>query len=124
MNDAPLKIEEFLRTRVSEANALAAEQEVDSRIRRDVERLGDSLEVILELHSSWPTLIEAPSEIESSLFDSDSAMSQFRIQLTRRYDYVLAKDFQKRFGTEPPTAPFLRQIAELWSDHPDYDSSW
>jgi hypothetical protein len=34
------------------------------------------------------------------------------------------QEYRNRFGDGPPTAPMLRALAAVYSDHPDYRAEW
>lgn len=75
---------------------------------------------IIKQHGDWPVLVERPPvmEVDSTNLQSVSCrMSQDIAMLTER-GYV------SRFGVEPPTAPMIRTLASIYSDHPDYQDEW
>jgi hypothetical protein len=75
---------------------------------------------IVELHASWPVLAETTPEFEDDA--SDPMSLTFRI--TRQIAWVTEQEYRNRFGEEPPTAPMLRALASIWSDHPAWCEEW
>lgn len=74
---------------------------------------------IVELHQSWPVLVETPPELTQADNATDMTM-----RLTRRIAWLTQEEYRKRFGAEPPTAPMLRALALPYADHPDYLEEW
>lgn len=75
---------------------------------------------ILELHESWPVLVETQPElsVESADFGGMAA------KVSQRIAWLTTQEYRERFGDEPPTSPVLRSLALPYAGHPDYDESW
>ena len=76
---------------------------------------------IVELHESWPVLIERGSTLEE-IADPDPGRIAFR--MSRQIAFATQQEYVARFGTEPPTAPMVAALAQIWADHPDFDPAW
>lgn len=73
---------------------------------------------IVELHQSWPVLVESPPVFEATGRDSDVNSMTFRA--SQQIQWLTQDEYRKRFGSEPPTAPMLAAMAAVYADHPDY----
>jgi hypothetical protein len=74
---------------------------------------------IVELHKSWPVLVEGPPEMTKA-----DSLSDMTFRLTRQIAWLTQEEYRKRFGDEPPTTPMLRALAAVYADHPDYREEW
>ena len=73
---------------------------------------------IVALHESWPVLVEGKPELEAS---SDADMT---MRVSQQMAWLTNQEYRKRFGDEPPTAPMLGALAQVYADHPDYREEW
>lgn len=126
----PVTIEEFLLARIADDEASAAEYQGETepgdldhwtpeRIRADCR----AKRRIVELHGAWPVLVEKPAEFESVRPEPDQDHSMI-LRMTQQLGWFTQEQYRRKFGSEPPTAPILRELAAIWSEHPDYDESW
>lgn len=81
---------------------------------------------ILDFHQSWPVLVEErPTfkvvERDGDLKDITGALT---MEMQVKYQWMIAEDYRKVFGLEPPSAPILKEMAKLYSDHPDFNPDW
>jgi len=76
---------------------------------------------IVELHQSWPVLVETPPNLEVVTPDD---LSTIAVRASKRLAWLTEQEYRARFGTEPPTAPMLRALASVYADHPDFDPAW
>jgi len=76
---------------------------------------------IVELHESWPVLVETPGEIDLAMADDPS---QIAYRASRRLAWLTEREYRNRFGEEPPTAPIVAALASVYADHPDYREEW
>ena len=81
---------------------------------------------IIEAHQAWPVLLETrPSfNIVEQRPESKNATTTILMEMQTKYQWMLADEYRKAFGTEPPSAPILKEMAKLYSDHPDYNPDW
>lgn len=131
-----VNLTEFLLARITEDEA-AADQKHDSLDCDFVllERFGEcscgyparvqaqcaALRAVVEMHKSWPVLVEGPMDFGRV----DSAdPSQIAFRASKQMAWLTEQEYRQRFGTEPPTAPMLRALASIYADHPDYDPGW
>ena len=78
-------------------------------------------QAIIKQHEDWPVLVERePSEIESVAHGLDS----ITYRMSREIAWLTTKEYVKRFGVEPPTAPMIRALAAVYADHEDYRTEW
>lgn len=75
---------------------------------------------IVELHQSWPVLVQRPPEIAVDPNDLDS----LTLRMSQQMAWLTQQAYRDRFGDEPPTAPILRELASVYVDHPDYQEEW
>lgn len=76
---------------------------------------------IIELHKSWPVLIETPPKFEQ--VDGTDTHS-FAMRASQQIAWKTEQQYREQFGSEPPTGPILRAMASVSSDDPAFDSSW
>lgn len=92
-------------------------QQVDDQALRECE----AMRQIVELHKSWPVLMERPPTFEPV----DSATPDtFAMRASQQIAWTTEQQYRESFGSEPPTAPMTRALAAIWSDHEDYDEAW
>lgn len=76
---------------------------------------------IIKQHEEWPVLVERkPSELESVAHSLDS----ITYRMTSELAWLTTREYIKRFGVEPPTAPMISALAAAYRDHPDYQEEW
>lgn len=76
---------------------------------------------VVEKHQQWPVLVECePSEIERV----EAGLNDFTYRVTREIAWMTTREYIKRFGTEPPTAPMVAALATVYATHPDYRQEW
>lgn len=76
---------------------------------------------IIECHKNWPVLIQTPPRMEP-VNPTDPTTLTYRA--TQEIQWATQQQYIDRFGTEPPTAPMLEQLAAVYADHPDYNPAW
>lgn len=74
---------------------------------------------IVELHESWPTLVETPIETETT-----NDISGYVLRASKQIAWLTTREYVARFGIDPPTAPILALLALPYADHPDYLPEW
>lgn len=77
---------------------------------------------IIEFHEYWPTLVEGPTEFTPPFEPTTSAIEQTTFTVMRQMAWLTDQEYRKRFGTEPPTGPMLVALAEVYAQHPDFES--
>lgn len=75
---------------------------------------------IVEMHQSWPVLVEQPPVFEP--IDADP--SSLAMRASQQLAWLTDQEYRDRFGTEPPTAPMIAALAAVYADHPDYHEAW
>jgi hypothetical protein len=76
---------------------------------------------IVELHESWPVMVQTPPEM-TRVDPSDVTSMTFR--MSQQIAWLTTQEYRARFGDEPPSSPMLRALASVYADHPDYDATW
>jgi hypothetical protein len=80
---------------------------------------------IIEHHNKWPVLIEEkPQFIPNGPVHPGDISSDYSFTMMQRYMWVVEEDYRKMFGTEPPTAPIIKEMANLYSDYPGFNPEW
>lgn len=76
---------------------------------------------IIKQHEQWPVLVERkPSELEIA----NQGLESITYRMTSEMAWLTTKEYIRRFGSEPPTAPMLLTLAAVYKDHPDYQEEW
>jgi hypothetical protein len=75
---------------------------------------------IIEQHKDWPVLVEKKPEFREDATDPQS----MTYRVTQEMVWLTEWEYVKRFGVEAPTAPMIRALAAVYSDHPDYNKDW
>lgn len=76
---------------------------------------------IIKQHEQWPVLVE---QERPELRIAHEGLESITYQMTSEIAWLTTKEYIKRFGTEPPTAPMLLTLAAVYQDHPDYRPDW
>ena len=71
---------------------------------------------VLELAKLWP--IYNIKEFDPRTPDA------ITLVMTSRHEWMLRESYIKQFGKEPPLTPLVKMMAEIYSDHPDFDPEW
>jgi len=123
-----MNITEFLEARI-------AEDEADARWVQDngdhgsYERISPARvlaecaakRAIIKQHEQWPVLVESePSPMEKVA----DGLSDMTYRMTRQIAWLTTREYIKRFGIEPPTAPTIAALSAVYKDHPDYQQEW
>lgn len=115
-----ITVYEFIEARIDEARRGLEGLRVPT-----VEHLShifDAIEVVLEMHRGWPILVHTEPQVD--VVAGDDYLGQVKMQMTQQMDFVIHEEYVRRFGSEPPTTPMLRQIATIWYKHPDFNQDW
>lgn len=117
---------EFLEARITEdeAEARGLQQESDFGL----EAFGNYMlaecaakRAIIRQHEEWPVLVERePSQLESVA----GGLESITYRMTREIAWMTTREYVKRFGVQPPTAPMIRTLAAVYKDHRDYQKEW
>ena len=132
-------ITEFLLARIAERHAAAqradwamqgrwytdADDEVDEFVRRmspaSVIAECEAMRRIVELHQTWPVLVQTEPLIERADIDDPD---KFAYRAVQRLQWMTQQEYRTKFGDEPPTAPIIAELAAIDADHPDYRDEW
>lgn len=81
---------------------------------------------IIAFHQAWPVLVEERPKFKRIERESDleNITNAIVMEMQTKYQWMLAEDYRKIFGEEPPSAPILKEMGKLYSDHPDYNPEW
>jgi hypothetical protein len=78
---------------------------------------------IVEWHKAWPVLLSSPAKVED-VEARRGDPTAFVMRAVQQVEWTTQQEYVARFGTEPPTAPMLRHLAAVYSDHLDYRPEW
>lgn len=78
---------------------------------------------IIELHESWPVLLEGQPRVEPDL-GAWPVGNEAVYKMTQRIAWLTVREYRARFGEEPPTGPILRLLAARYADHSDFRDEW
>ena len=116
-----MNIEAFIEARLRETLEMAEQtMDIDSDLGNRIERQCQVLMDIVEMHESWPVLVQSPVEFDVKPGDVDS----YIMYAQQKIQWLTEKEYYKKFGEQPPTAPLVNRIAAIFSWHPDYDPAW
>lgn len=87
-----------------------------ARVLADIE----AKRAIVDWHENWPVLVETQPEFVPVSKD----VTSMTFRMTQQIAWLTNREYVARFGTEPPTAPVLRMLAQPYADHPDYNPAW
>lgn len=128
-------ITEFLLARIAEDREQATRSKADvaagkqfavfaSWINLTADRMLAECEAkrrIVELHQSWPVLVESEPVFESADPADPNSMTY---RMSKQIAWATEQEYRAKFGVEPPTAPMLRTLASVYADHPDFQEGW
>lgn len=75
---------------------------------------------IIKQREAWPVLVEKKPEFSEAAADIQS----MTYRMTQEMVWLSEREYAKRFGVEAPTAPMIRTLAAIYSEHPDYRQEW
>ena len=119
VEEAPMamSITEFLLARIAEDEASACPFPGAAYLR--ALRECAAKRAIIKQHEEWPVLVERQPEYSIS-----NDVSNVAFRATQQIAWLTEREYVKKFGEEPPTAPMIRTLAAVYFDHPDYDPAW
>lgn len=112
-----MKIEDFLSDRLAEARASFGSLTQEQRLV--FERMFSAQSLLIDEHKKWPVLLES-----RPVFETSDDNNRLVMRMTQNIEFITREEYRKRFGSETPTAPMLRAMAQVYRDHPDFDESW
>lgn len=74
---------------------------------------------IIEWHQNWPVLVET-----KPTFEQDPSLQGTVVRAWQEIAWLTEREYLGKFGSEPPTAPILRIMAQVYADHPDFKAEW
>lgn len=75
---------------------------------------------IVELHESWPVLVDTPPTFETMGDEID----RFAYRASSQIAWLTTQEYRARFGDEPPTTPILRALASIYADREGWREEW
>lgn len=80
---------------------------------------------IIAFHEQWPVLVQTEPKIEFSGGDTlVGTIDTYTARMSQQIDWQTTQQYRARFGTEPPTAPMLRALVQVYVGHPDFEEEW
>lgn len=92
--------------------------------RHDPDRVLAEVEAkrkIIAFHDQWPVLVQTEPKIE---FSGGEGVDAYTARMSQQIDWQTTQQYRARFGTEPPTAPMLRALVQVYVGHPDFEEEW
>ena len=115
-------IEAFILARLKDAE-MEAYRFSDLPLCNQMIQLADYGRTVVRWHQNWPTLVEGPLEFSPPM-GHESMADVINYRISQQLEWMTQEQYRKRFGNEPPTAPLLRSLANLWFDHIDFNPEW
>lgn len=81
----------------------------------------DAITEIIEWHSRWPVLTYSTPTMKSEI---GATPDQLVLRMSQKVNWMIEKEYRRKFGEEPPTGPILKIIAAMWEWHEDYNDAW
>lgn len=81
----------------------------------------EAIAQILDIHSRWPVLVYSTPTLKA---EEGVTPDQLIMRVTQKVNWMIEKEYKRKFGEEPPTGPILRIIAGIWEWHQDYNDAW
>ena len=75
---------------------------------------------ILDLHESWPVLVETQPEFITTADDSGS----MAMRMSKRVAWLTEQEYRARFGDEPPTSPIVLALAQPYAGREGWREEW
>lgn len=117
-----MTIEEFLLARIADAEKQLDQEGLSMRAWISINQILANQRFIIAWHKNWPVLVEGPEERSFESHPTD--MSSYIYRASRQMASLTQAEYIKKFGTQPPTAPLLREMASMYADHPDFREEW
>ena len=76
---------------------------------------------IIEIHKSWPVLVERPPLIVEEVTDPIMGAA---LSVRQEIEWMTETRYREQFGSEPPTTPMLKAMASVYAGHPDFREEW
>jgi hypothetical protein len=76
---------------------------------------------IIKQHEEWPVLFESRPTFSSV---ETNSVNDISMKMVQEVAWLTEREYVKRFGAEPPTAPMMATLAAIYADHPDYQQEW
>ena len=119
-------IEDFLLARLDWTEERVSQLVMSPEARAIFSTFIENQRAIIELHKKWPVMLEKPAElVVDNVMDSlINPAHDFIMSMKQQIAFLTQEEYINRFGTEPPTAPMLKQMAWSWRNHPDWNPEW
>lgn len=119
-----MNIEEFLEARMKFIEEQMWETGLSGYFRTAIEQLIANNRAIIKWHKNWPILVDTPPVFESDIHKSFLMENSFSMRVSQQMVWLTQEEYKKKFGSEPPTAPLLKQMAQPYRNHPDFREEW
>lgn len=115
-----MSIEDFILARLSDAEQQLAKENISVDAWITISRIIANQRAAVEWHKSWPVLLETKPKFDVMADDFENV----RYRMSQQITWVTEEEYRKKFGSEPPTAPLLKDMAAVWQTHPDWREDW
>jgi hypothetical protein len=118
-----MTIEEFLLARIREVEHAADMMVplIDQLLYKQIFELCANQRKMIDWHKNWPVLVESPPKYEHG---PQKGSTDWQISVTQQMAWLTQEAYVKQFGSQPPTAPLLKEMADMYRTHPDWREVW
>lgn len=81
-----------------------------------------AVEEAVRIDALWPVYVEASPSPPA--VDFDRYLVSNSMALTKRFEWVVTRDYQARFGIRYPGSPIIQAFLERYRHHPDFKAEW
>lgn len=85
---------------------------------------------IVEMHASWPILVEGPLEVEKVdphgrvIDDPLALVNHYTYRASRQIAWATEQEYIRKFGKQPPTAPLIKDMLKEHAWRSDFKQEW
>lgn len=115
-----MSIEEFLLARIAEVEKKLDALNLPMHEWILINQVLNNQRYIINWHKNFPVLTETVPKFDLLSDDFDNV----RYKYSQRIAWFTQEEYRKKFGSEPPTAPLLREMASIYNTHPDWREEW
>lgn len=114
-----ITIEEFVEARLRETEIKFEGLRMSIERTMDIQMMFSNMYDLLTMHKNWPVMVLSEPDYT---FDTSSDNIVYR--MSQKIVWATQEEYRKKFGSEPPTAPMVARMAEMWKQHPDFNQEW
>lgn len=119
-----MTIDEFLLDRLTDAQLMLNNLVMQPPSKDIFGTLITNQVLLIKWHQNWPVLTQIEPTYTMSAVAEPMGSDIMALELSQKIQWLTRDEYTKKFGHEAPTAPVLRQMAQEYRWHPDYDTDW